>query len=169
MRKDGLSQKAYVPIPEGETYDPFVPASESVAEFTFKAVGLGILFGNFMQGAFRNPSGKDRDESRLDRVGLVPPVPEAEYRRAEERAGQEGRWTANSDGGHAHRDVDEQGGGRTENETVVRTKTANSRPGIDAPESQAHDADHDKQLVEDHGHEQDQQCDRVVLAETLPP
>jgi putative OPT family oligopeptide transporter len=45
MRKDGLSQKAYVPIPEGETYDPFVPASESVAEFTFKAVGLGILFG----------------------------------------------------------------------------------------------------------------------------
>lgn len=45
MRKDGLSQKAYVPIPEGEAYDPFVPASESVAEFTFKAVGLGILFG----------------------------------------------------------------------------------------------------------------------------
>lgn len=45
MRKDGLSQKAYVPIPEGEAYDPFVPASESVAEFTFKAVALGILFG----------------------------------------------------------------------------------------------------------------------------
>ena len=45
MRKDGLSQKAYVPIAEGDSYDPFVSASESPAEFTIKAVGLGILFG----------------------------------------------------------------------------------------------------------------------------
>ena len=45
MRKDGLSQKAYVPIADGDTYDPFVAASESPAEFTFKAVGLAILFG----------------------------------------------------------------------------------------------------------------------------
>jgi putative OPT family oligopeptide transporter len=45
MRKEGLSQKAYVPIEEGDTYDPFVPPSESPAEFTIKAVGLGILFG----------------------------------------------------------------------------------------------------------------------------
>ncbi len=45
MRKDGLSQKAYVPIEEGDSYDPFVPATESPAEFTLKAVGLGILFG----------------------------------------------------------------------------------------------------------------------------
>ncbi len=45
MRKEGLSQKAYVPIEEGDAYDPFVPASESPAEFTIKAVGLGILFG----------------------------------------------------------------------------------------------------------------------------
>ena len=45
MRKDGLSQKAYVPIAEGDSYDPFVPATESPAEFTIKAVGLGILFG----------------------------------------------------------------------------------------------------------------------------
>ncbi|MDH3363274.1 MAG: OPT/YSL family transporter, partial [Gammaproteobacteria bacterium] len=45
MRKDGLSQKAYVPIADGDTYDPFVEATESPAEFTIKAVGLGILFG----------------------------------------------------------------------------------------------------------------------------
>jgi len=45
VRKDGLSQKAYVPIAEGDSYDPFVPAGETPAEFTFKAVGLGILFG----------------------------------------------------------------------------------------------------------------------------
>jgi len=45
MRKDGLSQQAYVPVPEGESYDPFVPADESPAEFTIKAVGFGILFG----------------------------------------------------------------------------------------------------------------------------
>jgi putative OPT family oligopeptide transporter len=45
MRKDGLSQKAYVPIADGDTYDPFVDATESPAEFTIKAVGLGVLFG----------------------------------------------------------------------------------------------------------------------------
>jgi len=45
MRKDGLSPKAYAPVPEGDKYDPFVPANESPAEFTIKAVGLGILFG----------------------------------------------------------------------------------------------------------------------------
>ncbi len=45
MRKDGLSQKAYVPIEKGDAYDPFVSAKESLAEFTLKSVGLGILFG----------------------------------------------------------------------------------------------------------------------------
>ena len=45
MKKDGLSLKAYVPIAEGDSYDPFVDATESPAEFTFKAVGFGILFG----------------------------------------------------------------------------------------------------------------------------
>jgi putative OPT family oligopeptide transporter len=45
MRKDGLSPKAYVPVEEGESYEPFVSPSESPAEFTFKAVGLGIVFG----------------------------------------------------------------------------------------------------------------------------
>ena len=40
-----LDEVAYVPIEEGDSYDPFVPASESPAEFTIKAVGLGILFG----------------------------------------------------------------------------------------------------------------------------
>ena len=45
MKKNGLSQKAYVPIAEGDSYDPFVAADESPAEFTLKAVGLGILFG----------------------------------------------------------------------------------------------------------------------------
>ena len=29
MKKNGLSQKAYVPIAEGDSYDPFVSASES--------------------------------------------------------------------------------------------------------------------------------------------
>ncbi len=45
MQKNGLSQKAYVPVADGDSYDPFVPATESPAEFTLKAVGLGILFG----------------------------------------------------------------------------------------------------------------------------
>jgi len=45
MRKEGLSQKAYVPIAEGDSYDPFVDANETPAEFTLKSVGLGIVFG----------------------------------------------------------------------------------------------------------------------------
>ena len=45
MRRDGLSQQAYVPVPEGETYEPFVAADETPAEFTIKAVGFGVLFG----------------------------------------------------------------------------------------------------------------------------
>src|SRR5688572_20894226 len=47
--KQGLSRTAYEPIPEGSTYEPFVPPTESPAEFTAKAVVtgslLGILFG----------------------------------------------------------------------------------------------------------------------------
>ena len=41
----GLDPKAYTPMKEGETYPPYVPAEETIAEFTFKAVGLGVLFG----------------------------------------------------------------------------------------------------------------------------
>ncbi len=43
--KAGLSRKAYQPIRPGETYEPYVPATESPAEFTFKAILAGILFG----------------------------------------------------------------------------------------------------------------------------
>ncbi len=43
--KKGLSKQAYDPIPEGGRYDPYVPPSESPAEFTFKAGLAGVLFG----------------------------------------------------------------------------------------------------------------------------
>ncbi|RMF57267.1 MAG: oligopeptide transporter, OPT family [Calditrichaeota bacterium] len=43
--RNGLSQKAYEPIPPGETYDPYVPASESPLEFTAKAIIAGVVFG----------------------------------------------------------------------------------------------------------------------------
>ena len=43
--KDGLSKKAYEPIPEGEEFEPFIPASESPLEFTLKSVVAGIFFG----------------------------------------------------------------------------------------------------------------------------
>jgi len=45
MEKKGLSRQAYEPIPEGGSYEPFVPAGDSPPEFTFKAVLAGILFG----------------------------------------------------------------------------------------------------------------------------
>ncbi len=41
----GLSRAAYEPIPEGETYKPYVSPDESLQEFTLKAVIAGILFG----------------------------------------------------------------------------------------------------------------------------
>ncbi|MCW8877078.1 MAG: oligopeptide transporter, OPT family [Kangiellaceae bacterium] len=41
----GLDPKAYVQLQDGEKYPPYVPAQENIAEFTIKAVGLGILFG----------------------------------------------------------------------------------------------------------------------------
>ncbi len=41
----GLSKQAYEPIPEGSSYDPYIPASESPFEFTFKAIIPGIFFG----------------------------------------------------------------------------------------------------------------------------
>lgn len=43
--KKGLSKQAYTPVPEGSEYTPYVPATESTAEFTFKAVVAGIIFG----------------------------------------------------------------------------------------------------------------------------
>jgi putative OPT family oligopeptide transporter len=43
--KKGLGPGAFEPPPTGGAYEPFVPASENMTEFTAKAVGLGILFG----------------------------------------------------------------------------------------------------------------------------
>ncbi len=41
----GLSSKAFEPLEEGESYEPYISAHESPAEFTFKAALAGILFG----------------------------------------------------------------------------------------------------------------------------
>ena len=41
-RRGGLPPEAYERVP-GERYPPYVPADENMAEFTFKAVGLGVL------------------------------------------------------------------------------------------------------------------------------
>ena len=43
--KKGLSDKAYVELEPGDSYDPYVAATESPAEFTLRAIGLGIVFG----------------------------------------------------------------------------------------------------------------------------
>ncbi len=43
--KKGLNPKAYTELKDGEAYPPYIAAEENIAEFTFKAVGLGILFG----------------------------------------------------------------------------------------------------------------------------
>ncbi len=41
----GLDSKAYRPLKPGEQYEPYVGAQENIAEFTFKSIGLGIIFG----------------------------------------------------------------------------------------------------------------------------
>jgi putative OPT family oligopeptide transporter len=43
--KRGLGPAAFEPLPPGGSYEPFVPASEDLPEFTLKAIGLGIVFG----------------------------------------------------------------------------------------------------------------------------
>ncbi len=45
QKKEGLSPDAFVKLPDGKKYTPYVEDGESLAEFTFKALGLGILFG----------------------------------------------------------------------------------------------------------------------------
>lgn len=44
-KKAGLSNAAYRELQPGEQYKPYIGSHESIAEFTFKALGLGILFG----------------------------------------------------------------------------------------------------------------------------
>ena len=41
----GLDDKAYTPLREGETYEPYVPASKPAVEFSVPSIGFGILFG----------------------------------------------------------------------------------------------------------------------------
>jgi putative OPT family oligopeptide transporter len=43
--KQGLDPKAYVPLNPGEAYPPYVAPEQSLAEFTWKAVLLGVVFG----------------------------------------------------------------------------------------------------------------------------
>jgi putative OPT family oligopeptide transporter len=43
--RKGLGAGAFEPPPPGGAYQPYVPASAGLAEFTLKAIGLGILFG----------------------------------------------------------------------------------------------------------------------------
>lgn len=43
--REGLSHQAYQPLPEGEEYQPYVPATASPDELTLKAILAGIFFG----------------------------------------------------------------------------------------------------------------------------
>jgi len=43
--KRGLSEKAYLPLEPGESYEPYVSPNESPAEFSVRATVAGILFG----------------------------------------------------------------------------------------------------------------------------
>jgi len=43
--RGGLGVEAYEPVPEGESYRPYVSAAESPAEFTLRAALAGIVFG----------------------------------------------------------------------------------------------------------------------------
>lgn len=44
-KRAGLSPLAYIPLDSGQEYEPYVPASAALPEFTIKAALLGILFG----------------------------------------------------------------------------------------------------------------------------
>ncbi len=44
-RSKGLGSEAFEALPEGEVYEPYIPANKSPVEFTLKAVLAGIAFG----------------------------------------------------------------------------------------------------------------------------
>ena len=44
-QRQGLGPGAFEPPRPGSAYEPYVPATTHLQEFTFKAIGLGILFG----------------------------------------------------------------------------------------------------------------------------
>lgn len=44
-RSRSLPDSAHRPLKEGETYHPYVAATEVIPEFTLKAIGFGIMFG----------------------------------------------------------------------------------------------------------------------------
>lgn len=44
-QRQGLGPGAFEPPLPGSAYEPYVPATTDLQEFTFKAIGLGILFG----------------------------------------------------------------------------------------------------------------------------
>jgi putative OPT family oligopeptide transporter len=50
-KRAGLSLKAYRELHEGESYEPYHPASENPVEFSFKSMFFGILFGIIFGGA----------------------------------------------------------------------------------------------------------------------
>ena len=41
----GLDDTAYTALPEGETYQPYVPAARTPTEFSLPSIGFGVLFG----------------------------------------------------------------------------------------------------------------------------
>ncbi len=43
--KSGLSRQAYEPLAPGQTYEPYVPATQEPLEITLRALVLGIIFG----------------------------------------------------------------------------------------------------------------------------
>lgn len=43
--KKGLSRQAYEPLPPGQSYEPYVPASQEPLEITVRAMVVGIVFG----------------------------------------------------------------------------------------------------------------------------
>ncbi len=45
MPQDGLADSAYRPLAAEETYPPYVPATESPAEVTWRAILAGVVFG----------------------------------------------------------------------------------------------------------------------------
>lgn len=44
-KKRGLGRQAYLPVPEGQRFESYVPAAESPLEFTLKAIIAGAIFG----------------------------------------------------------------------------------------------------------------------------
>lgn len=118
--------------------------------------------------ALGSQPGVKNDESRLDGVDVIEPVPEPDHRTCDERRTQTiDEVETGSCFGYAHQA--EQAGRGSEHETVVRAESPDAKPGVELPEPEPVGAQSRDEVGEQHRQRQSKPDQRVVAAVAPEP